>query len=198
MRDARVLTPRAAAVCALVTALGFLPPPSARSYANPSLRVVVETATTLVALLAAYLVFGRYRLSRRTSDFVLVCALELIALRSIFFAAHPAVGRVEIHIFATWAQVAAAAAGAAALAAGAFAPDTRIRHRGRGAVILLALPLVVGVIATVEAAVIPELPFGVEGRPTTRSTLLFSSSRRGCSSSRRSASRGAPDEPATT
>jgi signal transduction histidine kinase len=161
-RDARLVTLAAAAVCTLVTALGFLPPPAARSYANPSLRVVLETATTLVALLAAYLVFGRYRLSRRTSDFVLVCALELIALRSIFFAAHPAVAPEELGIFATWAQVAAAVAGAAAFAAGAFAPDSRIRHRRRVAVVLLGLPLVVGAIATVEAAVIPELPFGVE------------------------------------
>jgi signal transduction histidine kinase len=161
-RDARLFTLGAAAICTAVTALGFLPPPEARSFANPSLRVALETATTLVALLAAYLVFGRYRMSRRASDFILVCALELIALRSIFFAAYPAVTREELHIFATWAQVAAAVAGAAAFAVGAFAPDSRIRHRGRVAVVLLAIPLVVGTVATVEAAVIRELPLGVE------------------------------------
>jgi signal transduction histidine kinase len=161
-RRARRITLATAGACVLVTALGLLPSVEARSYASQSLRVAVETSTTLVALLAAYLVFGRFRISRRASDLILVCALELIAFRTIFFTAHPAVSREELDIFATWAQVASAVVGAGAFAVGAFAPDSRIRQHGRVVAALLAVPLAVGAVATVETAVIPELPLGFE------------------------------------
>jgi signal transduction histidine kinase len=75
------------------------------------------------------------------------------------------VSHEELHIFATWAQAASAIVGAAALAVGAFAPDTRIRRNRRVVAVLLAVPLAVGGVATVEAAVISELPLGFE-RPT--------------------------------
>jgi signal transduction histidine kinase len=159
---ARWITAATAVLCALVTLLGLLPSLEVRSYASPSLRVALETATTLVALLAAYLVFGRFVQTRSTSDFVLVCALELIALRNLFFAGYPAVPREELDIFATWAQVASAMVGAGAFAAGAFARDSRVRHRGRIAAVLLGLPLAIGAVAIVESALLTELPLGVE------------------------------------
>jgi signal transduction histidine kinase len=161
-RRARRITLATAGACVLVTALGLLPSVEVRSYASESLRVALETSTTLVALLAAYLVYGRFRASRRASDLILVCALELIAFRTIFFAAHPAVSRGDLDIFATWAQVASAVVGAGAFAAGAFAPDSRVRHHRRVVAVLLAVPLALGAVATVEAAVIPELPLGFE------------------------------------
>lgn len=161
-RKAWRVTLATAAACGLVVALEILPSVHARSLASPPLRVALETAVTLIALLAAYLVFGRFRYTGRRSDFVLVFALELIALRTLFFAAYPAVARGDLEHFATWAQVASAVAGAAALAAGAFASDSPVRHRGRVAATLLVLPVVIGGVAMVEAAVIPELPLGVE------------------------------------
>jgi signal transduction histidine kinase len=160
-RHARRVTIATALVCAVVTALGLLPGVEVRSYASPSLRVALETASTLVALLAAYLVFGRFRISRRASDFILVCALELIALRTFLFAGYPAVSQRELDIFATWAQVASAIVGAAAFAAAAFARDSRIKRQGRVVAVLLVLPVLIGTIAILEASVIPEWPLGV-------------------------------------
>lgn len=164
-RSATWLTIAAAAVCGLVTLLGFLPPPQAASYASPSVRVALETATTLIGLLAAYLVYGRYRISRRLSDFVLVCALEIVALKAMFFVGHHFVATADVDIFATWAQTASVVLGAGVLAASAFTPDTRIKHRRPLAATLLAVPLVMGVIAMVEAAVIPESHLGAEQPP---------------------------------
>jgi signal transduction histidine kinase len=149
----------AALACAIVTAVGWLPSTGA-GYANPSLRVALETASTLVALLAAYLVFGRFQTSRSVSDLVLVCSLELIALRTFVFGAYPAVSQ-DPSILASWGQVVSAILAAAALAAGAFAPDSRVRHERRVNVLLLGLPLAVGAVAVAEAAAIPDLPLEI-------------------------------------
>lgn len=149
----------AALACAIVTALGSLPSDGA-GYANPSLRVALETASTLVALLAAYLVFGRFQTSRSVSDLVLVCSLELIALRSFLFGGYPAVSQ-DADILASWSQVASAILVAATLAAGAFAPDSRVRHGWRVTVLLLWLPLAVGAIAIAETPALPDLPLKI-------------------------------------
>jgi signal transduction histidine kinase len=158
-RRVRRFTAAAVVACALVTTVGLLPSGDA-GYASPALRVALETASTLVALLAAYLVFGRFRTSRRVSDLVLVCSLELIALRTFLFAGYPAVSQ-EANIFATWSQMGSAIVSAAALAAGAFATDSRVRGDRGVTALLLGLPLVVGAVAIAEAAAIPELPFGL-------------------------------------
>lgn len=163
--NATWLTVAAAAVCGLVTLLGFLPPPKAASYASPSVRVALETATTLIGLLAAYLVYGRYRISARLSDFVLVIALEIVALKAMFFVGHHFVAAADVDIFATWAQTASVVLGAGVLAASAFTPDRRITHRRRVAAIVLAVPLVLGVIAMIEAAAVPESHLGAEQPP---------------------------------
>jgi signal transduction histidine kinase len=52
--------------------------------------------------------------------------------------------------------------GAGAFALAAFASDSRVRRDGRVTAVLLALPLLVGGVATIEAAVIEALPLGVE------------------------------------
>jgi signal transduction histidine kinase len=170
---AREATIATAVVCALVSLNGFFPPPQAASYATPSVRVALETITTLIGLLAAYLVYGRYRISRRLSDFVLVCALEIVALKAMFFVGHHAVAPEDVDIFATWAQTVSVVLGAALLAVSAFVPDRRIEHRRRIAIVLLAVPLVLGLVASIEAVFVPESHLGAESPPPGLTYELF-------------------------
>jgi signal transduction histidine kinase len=171
--DARGATIAAAVACALISLNGLFPPPQAASYATPSVRVALETVTTLIGLLAAYLVYGRYRISHSLSDFVLVCALVIVALKAMFFVGHHAVSPEDVDIFATWAQTVSVVLGAALLALSAFLPDRPIRHRRRVAVVLLALPLLLGLVAFIEAAVVPESHLGVEEPPRGATYELF-------------------------
>jgi signal transduction histidine kinase len=154
-RAARRVTIAAAGACALVTALDLLPVEA--SHAGGSSRVALETAAALFALLAAYLMYGRFRTSRSVSDLVVVCSLELIALRTFLFSGYPAVLE-DADILATWSQVGSVILAGAAFAAGAFAPDVRVRPDRRVNVLLLGLPLAVGAVAIAEGAMMPDLP----------------------------------------
>lgn len=80
----------AATVGVLATgAILFLP--SVRfAYDLPGLQLVLETADGLIGAVVAYLVFGRMRASRSTSDLLLVIALGLSAVANLFFGVAPA------------------------------------------------------------------------------------------------------------
>src|SRR5260370_29071572 len=60
------------------------------AYRQPPLHVALETAASLIALLAGFLVFGRLRREGRLNDLVLACALELLAMLDLFFLTNPA------------------------------------------------------------------------------------------------------------
>jgi len=74
----------AAAVGAVVTVLTSLAPFVHFAYRSPSVHLVLETTAALVALLAAYLLFGRFRTSRRANDLALIYPLGLFAVNNIF------------------------------------------------------------------------------------------------------------------
>src|SRR5215211_7231325 len=119
---------------ALVTALAFAIPSTQYAYRSPSLHVAIETTNALVALLASYLVFGRFRESALLSDLVLLCALTLFAFTNLAFLALPlAVPSAFPNSFSMWASVVGGLAGAAAFAAGGFASRKRIRRPARAA-----------------------------------------------------------------
>ena len=105
----------AAAATILVTFL-----PSLRfAYHAPSLRIALETAAALIALVAAYLVFGRYRRTASFDHLLLVVALVFLSLANVIVvvlvAADP--GWLSGRIVALTSAV-----GAVALAVAAFVP----------------------------------------------------------------------------
>jgi signal transduction histidine kinase len=108
------------------------------AYRSPPSHVALETSAALIATLAAYLVFGRYRQSGRLNDLMLVAALSLIAANNLLFLTVPAVSGGGA-AFSTWAPVGGGLLGALSLACSAFAPGRRIRRPGRAAVVTLAL-----------------------------------------------------------
>ena len=142
---------------AVVPSIGF-------AYRSGPLHIAFEVAAALIALLAAYLVYLRFRDSRRADDLALVCGLTVTAASNLFFAALPAaLPTLEPDPFATWAAVAGRLAGATLIAIAAFAPR-RLLNRPRldARLALLASAALIVAIAIVVAALEPRLPIGID------------------------------------
>ena len=61
-----------------------------QAYEDHSAHAAIETAAALVAWMASYLVFLRFRRSGLLSDLLLASALALLAATNLFFLAIPA------------------------------------------------------------------------------------------------------------
>jgi signal transduction histidine kinase len=140
----------AATLSALLTLLLSVHPDVRFAYRGPAMHVALETIASLVALLAAYLVFWRVRRYGRASDLALFGALVMLASTNLLFSAVPAALAHATETFPTWTQAAGRLVGAVALVAAAFAPDRALRRPGRaaGAVILAAAAMLALLAAT--------------------------------------------------
>src|SRR5688572_18891684 len=77
------------------------------AYRAPALHVVLETANALIALLLAYLVYGRFRQERRLQDLLLVLALATAAIANLAFTAVPSAVTISSgEEFSRWTAVA--------------------------------------------------------------------------------------------
>jgi signal transduction histidine kinase len=135
------------------------------AYRSGSAHVAVETTASLAALLVAYLVWGRFRQSRRSSDLLLVAAFAFLGVSNLFFAvipaALPSVGARGS--FATWASLSASLLGTTVLAASAFVPPhRRVLSRRTPLLVGLAGVLALAVTAAVVAALSGRLPVGID------------------------------------
>jgi signal transduction histidine kinase len=136
------------------------------AYERPALRVALETAAALIALLAAYLAFGRFRRSADVPDLALALALALLAVSNLAFGALPTALEWATAP-ATWASVAGHLLGAVVLAAAAFAPDRVVSRPERAASWLFgAAAAVLAVMSVTLAASSSYLPAGVEQEPS--------------------------------
>jgi signal transduction histidine kinase len=156
----------AAGVATVATALIVAWPVAHFAYRGLQVHIAVETAAALVALLAAFLVVGRFERRRRLDDLLLALALVLFSLTNLVFLAAPSIlsegapGR-----FSVWAALTCRLFGALAFAAAAFGPRRRIERRRATAVMVLLAVGLVGVTAVVVGLLEPRLPTGVEARP---------------------------------
>ena len=98
------------------------------AYRSPSLRVAVETAAGLISLLAAQLMYGRFRRSLDRRDLVLMASLVLFAGSNLLFATLPAIANFGPDPAVVWAKAVAGALATAMLAAGAFARPHPVRR----------------------------------------------------------------------
>jgi signal transduction histidine kinase len=118
-------------------------------YRAPELHVAVETAASLIALLASFLVFGRVRIGGRLNDLLLASALLLLALANLFFVTIPAtLGWMGVD-FSVWSSSAARILGAPLLCLAAFAPARPLRRSA--AATRLALASCISTIALISA-----------------------------------------------
>lgn len=98
------------------------------AYRRSSMDVAMETAAALISLLAAQLMYGRFRRSLQRADLILSASLLVFACANLLFAAIPAVVSAEPGPFGTWAPAVSRVVAAALLVAGAFAPSRPVRR----------------------------------------------------------------------
>ena len=134
------------------------------AYRSPPLHATFETAAAMSALLAAYLVLGRYRHSAHVESLLLFAALAILATSNFFFSAMPwALLSDGSMRFSTWTTLTGSLVGAGVLVAAAFAPRRRLAHRARaltltGVAIVAFFVWLAIVVAFLEA----RLPLGID------------------------------------
>jgi signal transduction histidine kinase len=133
------------------------------AYSAPSLHLFLETAAGLIALLAAYLVFGRFRESGRLDDLVLAGGLGLVSASNLLFSTFPHASEVAMGRFPTWAPLIGRLLGALFLACAAFVPATRLRNPRRSALVLLGFEaLLLAAIGVFVGLFADDLPAGLD------------------------------------
>ena len=152
----------AALVGAIATVVAAVLARGRAGYHSMALSVAVDTAIALVGVLAAAMVWGRFRRNRRLYDLLLAYALTVLALSTLVFRAVPATFVSSRSEFVSWAPVAARAFGAAVLAATAVVPARRINGpvSVRAAILVVLVPL--AVIAGVMVVLSPQLPSALD------------------------------------
>ncbi|MGE5289562.1 MAG: sensor histidine kinase [Micromonosporaceae bacterium] len=119
-------------------------------YRQPLLHVAVETAASLIALLAGFLVFGRLRRAAHLNELVLGCALAVLALLDIFFLTVPAIASLVPRDLTVLAALAGYLLAASLFTFAAFAPRRRLRRAG----LALAAGVAGGAAASLLAAIL--------------------------------------------
>jgi signal transduction histidine kinase len=161
----------AAAVTATVVAWPVLH----YAYRQHGLHIGFEATAGQVACLAAYLIFGRFRRTRRFDDLLLSYAFALFALANLCFAALPAIvldGKPNG--FSTWTALAGRLVGAVAFAVAALAPARELRLSPLRKVLVFVTP--VAVLAATAVVVLlfeSRLPTGVEAEFTPASLASY-------------------------
>ncbi|MCU1377237.1 MAG: rane protein of unknown function [Acidimicrobiales bacterium] len=160
----RDLVAIAAIVSAVATAAVGLDPTVRFAFDAPEVRTALAMAQGLIALVVAYLLFGRVRRRRRLNDFVLVFALGLLAISNLFFAALPSKDIQESPlVFQTWAPLAIRFIAVTAITWSAVARDRRLPEwiQRPGVAVVVAVDGVLAVVVVGVAALSRVLAPGV-------------------------------------
>src|SRR5919108_930675 len=128
MRHARVAVLATAAVSAAVTLVITVLPQLHYAYRAPHTHVALETAATLIGLLASFLVFGRLRRRPLLNELLLACGLGLLALTNLSFVIVPTLAESSPHRWTVWAAIVGRSLGALLFALAAFVPRRRLRR----------------------------------------------------------------------
>lgn len=106
-----------------VTAAVALTPPLHLAYPREAVDLALDTAASVIGLLACILVFGRLRRRARLNEVLLACALALLALSSLFLCTMPAVAGWAPDDLTVWVAPAANSFGALIFVLAAYLPD---------------------------------------------------------------------------
>ena len=155
----------AAALGAAVTAVIMGTPLLLYGYRSPSAHLVLETANSSIALLVAYLFYGRFRRSRRVQDLLLLQGLILLAVAGLGLTV--VVNLVQdgrTGVLDVWLPLAVRVLGAALIAAASLIPQRRVRSPTlRFWALVPATTVVVGLFV-VLSAVESQLPTALDQR----------------------------------
>jgi signal transduction histidine kinase len=129
------------------------------AYRSPSLHVAVETAAALISLLAAQLMYGRFRRSLDRRDLLVTAALALFAGSNLLYSAIPAIAERSSESFGVWARALSGMLAVALLAAGAFGRARPVRRPAaairRAAWSCVAALVLIGVFSALAADWLP-------------------------------------------
>ena len=118
------------------------------AYRAPALHVALETTNALIALLVGYLVYGRFRQSRRLQDLLLVLALGTVAIANLALTALPSAVTIGSgDEFSRWAALTTRFLGTLLLTAAALAPAHRKLGRSHTVAAVLLLGGLVAIVA---------------------------------------------------
>lgn len=147
----------AAAATILIIAL----PGLSFAYRNGDLHIALETTASLVAAIAALLVFGRYRRSQMLGELFLFVALCMLAIANAVWAITPsAVDTLEAE--AVWAPLWTGLLAAAGLAAAAFVRQRPIHRRGLAPMLMLCSGAAIGGVILAAVLLGPDLETGID------------------------------------
>src|SRR5215211_783470 len=163
----RGLAPREAVALACaagvaVTLVSLLPVADI-AYHSSTVHMAIETAATLIALLGAALLVGRFARAPMQSELVLAGALLLLGLTNLCFSVVAVSFKKKPGHFHTWAPIVGRLLGAAGLAIGALVPAEPV-WRPRRALLRMFGAVAVALVATGVGAVLlaPHLPVGID------------------------------------
>jgi signal transduction histidine kinase len=152
-----------AVAAALMTLLVSLLPTVSFAYRSRPGHVAIETAATLIGLLAALLVAGRFRRSGELADLLLTGALLLLGSTNLVFSALVSLTTAEPGKFDLWSPVVGRLLGALALALAAFAPTKVLAARSRALLtVVAAVVLMIPTVAVLVSLAAPVLPGGID------------------------------------
>jgi signal transduction histidine kinase len=140
-------------VCSAVTLAAIAVPWVRFAYREPGLHIALETTAALVALLATFLVAGRFLRGGRVDDLLLTAALGILAASNLLFSALPS-AIASGHPSTTWlwlsmsGQLLGASALALANVAGPVVVKQPSRRFAQAALASAALVLVVAASAS--------------------------------------------------
>jgi signal transduction histidine kinase len=120
-----------AIVLVAVTAALALAPQSHLGYPQEAVDLALDTAASVIGLLAYFLVFGRLRHRTRLNEVVLACALAVLALSNLFLCTVPVIAGWEPDDLTVWVAPVAISFGALLFVLAAFLPDRQLRPSGQ-------------------------------------------------------------------
>src|SRR5829696_2364789 len=165
-----------AAVAAALTALAALVPPAQLAIESAGLQVAIDTAVSVIALLAASLLLGRFRESRELGDLLLVAAFLVLLLANVCFSTVPGLFGTPVDKFSTWASAGGRLTGSFLLAAAAFGPPRRVADPERAMVTTLAgVVALLAVLGVAVGLLGDSLPIGVRDESTAHGMRLVAS-----------------------
>jgi signal transduction histidine kinase len=121
-----------------------------------------ETAGVFVSVLAAYLLYGRFRNRGRVSDLVLFVALVLLVVANLTRVLSPALTEADSDNFAVWIPLTTSLFAVGALAAAAFAPPAPLRDRATAIRLAVGAVVALGVAVLAVALLSPHLSTGID------------------------------------
>jgi signal transduction histidine kinase len=143
-------------------------------YPQEAVDLALDTAASVIGLLAYFLVFGRLRHRTRLNEILLACALAVLALSNLFLCTVPVVAGWAPDDLTVWAAPAANSFGALLFVLAAFLPGRQLRPSGpllavgAGAVTtaaLLAMVLIPALVRSLPPQAAASLALGSPARP---------------------------------